>query len=150
MAKATQSSWKILAAPQHKEPLAFESHFSDAEAEKLKHGLIPQQMEDKWFVYFADGWLNFHRSWTGAQIYALRLEESPTGVTAVDSWVNREPEQYKASDTAYDRKLLTFIIDALLLNKNVVFPLRAEDENLPPGIAQHSAVGRGYAEKKGD
>jgi hypothetical protein len=113
-------------------------------------GLIPQQMEDKWFVYFADGWLNFHRSWTGAHIYALRLDSAAAGVRIAESWVNREPEQYKANDTAYDRKLLTFIIDALLLNKNAVFPVRSEDESLPAGIAQHSAVGRGYAEKKGD
>jgi hypothetical protein len=147
---ATQNAWKTLTAPQRKEPLTFEAQYSNVEAKKLKQGLIPQQMEDKWFVYFADGWLNFHRSWTGAQIYALRLEESPTGVTVIESWVNREPEQYKASDTAYDRKLLAFIIDSLLLNKDAVFPVRAGDENLPAGVAQHSAVGRAYPEQKSE
>jgi hypothetical protein len=147
---AIQTSWKTLDAPQAKEPLAFEAKFSDADAEKLMQGLIPQSMDDKWFVYFADGWLNFHRSWTGAHIYALRLDGSPDGVRVIDSWVNREPEQYRANDTAYDRKLLQFIIDALMLNKNVAFPIRTEDESLPSGIAQHSAVGRGYPEKTGD
>jgi hypothetical protein len=103
-------------------------------------------MEDKWFVYFSEGWLNFHRSWTGALIYSLRLEGSPASVRVVDSWVNREPEQYKATDIEYDRKLLHFLIDALLLKKSAVFPMPASSEPAAPGVVQHSYVGRAYPE----
>lgn len=63
--RATKSSWKILDAPRQCEPLEYEYVFDDADADRLQLGLIPQEMEDKWFVYFENGWLYLHRSWTG-------------------------------------------------------------------------------------
>lgn len=90
-------------------------------------GLVPEQMEDKWFIYYEDSWLRFHRSWTGVFIYGLRLEGSSDGVRVIDSWVNRNTEQYAAQDTDYDRKLVRFIIDAFLLKTpGTTFPM-------PPG-----------------
>jgi len=92
----------------------------------MMRGLVPGRMEDKWFIYYEDGWLRFHRSWTGAFIYALRLDGSPAGMRVTQSWVNRNPQQYKETDTAYDRKLVRFLIDTLLLRKSdIVFPTRA-------------------------
>jgi hypothetical protein len=51
----------------------YEALFTDLNADKLMEGLVPVEMEDKWFVYFEDGWLYFHRSWTGALIYWIKL-----------------------------------------------------------------------------
>src|SRR5690349_8009086 len=104
MTRATTNSWKTLPAPTLREPLGFDADFSDQDATKLLEGLVPEQMEDKWFIYHADGWLRFHRSWTGAMIYWLRLDRSPTGFRVTESWVNRDPHQYNEKDTAYDRK----------------------------------------------
>ncbi|WP_219851893.1 hypothetical protein [Methylibium rhizosphaerae] len=144
--RATPKSWNHLPAPADRADLAFQALFTDAEAEQLFLGLVPEQMEDKWFVYYEDGWLRFHRSWTGAFIYALRLDGSPAGVRVVESWVNRDPSQYKATDTEYDRKLVRFIIDAFLLRKpNVAFPMPSGPASAP-GVVQHSYVGRGYPE----
>jgi hypothetical protein len=147
MTRATHSSWKTLPAPSRKEPLGFEALFTDEEAEQMMEGLIPNQMEDKWVVYYSEGWLHFHRSWTGALIYCLRLDGSPAGVRVTDSWVNREPEQYKAVDTEYDRRLVRFLIDALLLKRNAVFPMPRGTEDAPAGVVQHSYVGRAYPEQ---
>jgi hypothetical protein len=63
----------------------------------------------------------------------LRLEGSPASVRVVDSWVNREPEQYKATDVEYDRKLLHFLIDALLLK-------RAPSSPCPPAAGRQLRV----------
>lgn len=96
-------------------------------------------MEDKWFIYFDAGWLHFHRSWTGAQIYALRLTQTPNAIVVTESWVSRDPQHHKGTDTAYDRRLLAFLIDALLLGKpDAKFPLPAGHAG-PPGAAQHMA-----------
>ena len=106
-------------------------------------GLVPGQMEDKWFVYYEDGWLRFHRSWTGAFIYALCLDGSPAGVRVIDSWVNRNQQQYAGSDTDYDRKLVSFLIDAFLLKKaGISFPMPPKVGSAPKGVVQHSYVGR--------
>ena len=113
--RATRDSWKCLPAPDLREPLEFDRLFTDTEAEQLMRGLIPEAMEDKWFIYFEEGWLRFHRSWTGAFIYALRLDDSPGGVRVVEAWANRNPEEYKGTDAAYDQRLLHFLIDTFLL-----------------------------------
>ena len=109
-------------------------------------GLIPRQMEDKWFIYFHEEWLYFLRSWTGAYVFALRLDGSPAGVRVTDSWVNREPNENKGNDDEYDRKLLSFLVDALLLGKSVQFPLPSDQFGFKPGVVQHSYVGRAYPE----
>ena len=83
----------------------------------MKQGIIPKQMEDKWFIYFEDGWLRFHRSWTGFFIYAVKLDGSPAGVRVTDSWVNRDPAQYTSTDLDYDQKMLRYLIDVALLRK---------------------------------
>ena len=62
----------------------------------------------------------------------------------VDSWVSRDPAQYKGTDVEYDRKLLRFLIDALLLRLPAVFPMPAGVESVPAGVYQHSVVGRAY------
>ena len=155
MTRATRTSWKTLPTPAQREPLEFAADFSNAETELLVMGLIPKGMEDKWFIYFEGpanrhGWLLFHRSWTGACIYGLQLEGSPAGARVVDSWVSRDPAQYKGTDVDYDRKLLRFLIDAFLLRLPAVFPMPAGVESMGPGVYQHSVVGRAYPESPPD
>jgi len=96
--------------------------------------------------FFDEGWLFFHRSWTGACIYGVRLDGSPAGVRVIDSWVNRDSDQYKCTDTEYDRKLVGFIIDAFLLGKSAQFPRPANVPQQLPGVYQHAMVGKGYPE----
>jgi hypothetical protein len=85
---------------------------------------VPQQVEDKWFVYADAGWVYFHRSRTGVLIYALRLDGSPAGVRVVESWVNRDPAQYTESDLVYDRAFLDFLIRTALLGESAELPVR--------------------------
>jgi len=139
---AASSSWKRRELPVEREDLKLEAFFTDADAEEMMQGFIPKQMEDKWFIYFEDGWLRFHRSWTGAAIYALRLEGSPAGVRVIESWVNRNPAQYTLKDTEFDRKLVTYLIDSILLKKSVPFPTPPGADNAPSGLARHHYVGR--------
>jgi hypothetical protein len=155
MTRASRTSWKNLPPPQQRESLGFEAVFDDAGTELLVLGLVPKEMEDKWFIYFEgpayrQGWLFLHRSWTGACIYGVQLERSPGGARVVDSWVSRDPTQYKGTDLDYDRKLLRFLIDALLLRRPAVFPLPAGVEAAPPGLYQHAVVGRAYPESPPD
>jgi len=148
MTIATAQSWKHLPPPAVRKDLGFEGTFTAGESERLLRGLVPMEMEDKWFVYFEDEWLRFHRSWTGAFIYALRLERSGGGFRVAESWVNRDPQQYKGDDESYDRQLLRFLIDALLLGRTgAVFPMPRVDGNAPDGVVQHVYVGRAYPER---
>jgi hypothetical protein len=117
MPSVTKESWKNLPLPERREPLGYQAVFDDADADRLMQGLKPEAMEDKWFIYFEDGWLYLHRSWTGSVIYWLKFEGSPAGIRVTESWVNRDPGQYTETDIAYDRAMLDFLIRRMLLGQ---------------------------------
>ena len=145
---ATKLSWKTLDAPDKCESLEYQYLFPYKDVDRLQLGLIPLEMEDKWFVYYENGWLYLHRSWTGILIYWLRLDRCSNGVRVVESWVNRDPKQYKETDTVYDRLMLDFLLRRMILRQDIPFPVRsADNSNAPPGIYQHHVVGRAYPEK---
>ena len=50
MGTATRASWKILPAPGRQEPLCFEAVFDDAQFRRLRNGISPKEMEDRWFI----------------------------------------------------------------------------------------------------
>lgn len=76
----------------------------------MREGFVPRDMDDRWFIYFEDGWLNFHRSWTGAHIYALRLDGSPFGVRVVDGWVSRNEDEYRSPGVEHDREFVVRLV----------------------------------------
>jgi len=45
--------------------------FTVDDVERIQRGLIPEEMEDKWFIYWLDGMLHCCRSWTGYCIYLV-------------------------------------------------------------------------------
>lgn len=119
---ATAISWKHLPAPAERENLAFEASYSSEEFSLIQEGFLPKDMEDKWFIYYDDGWLRFHRSWTGTFIYAVKFEAMSDGVRAVESWANRDSEQYRWKNIEYDRQSVRYVIDRLLLKKDTKPP----------------------------
>ena len=145
----TKDSWDTLPPPEQQERLSYNAVFTSEDGVLLKKGLKPLEMEDKWFVYFVDGWIYLHRSWTGVLIYWLKLDESSDEISISEAWVNRDLEQYKETDNNYDALMLDFLIRCLLLNQNVEFPVRPADiENSPEGVYQHHIVGRAYPERE--
>lgn len=143
--RATRASWNIRPCPEARASLAFNESYTAAEFEKIKAGCIPEAMEDKWFIFFEEPWLYMHRSWTGSCTFGVRLESSTSGVTARDAWVSRDATQYNSAGTDYDEVLLKFLIDALLLDRHVTFPLPNGFAD-SRGIYRHSMVGRAYPE----
>lgn len=149
MPRVTKDSWKTLPAPEQREAIPYDVVFTDVEGDLLVRGLRPRAMEDKWFIYFEDDWLCLHRSWTGSLIFWLKLDGCPAGVRVTKAWVNRDPEQYRETDSSYDGMMLDFLIRRLLLHQDAEFPVRPTDvANSPKGVFQHHIVGRAYPERK--
>jgi hypothetical protein len=116
---ATRRSWKNLQPlPAARAPLAIHSEFSGQEYERISCGLIPQEMEDKWFIFMEEGTLYFHRSWTGYCIYQLRLVSRGNSYVVADAWASRDREQYRWTDDSYDERQLLSLIDNMLLNRS--------------------------------
>jgi hypothetical protein len=132
-----------LPAPAEFAPLKLDCRFNAAEAAQIAGGFQPEAMEDKWLIYSEGGWVYFHRSWTGALIYWLRLEANSDGATIAESYANRDAAQYTWTDDEYDQKLLSFLIDTLLLKRDAVFPVPPKLRHDPDGLLQHHVAGAG-------
>lgn len=149
MPNAQRSDWKTQPMPDACARVAVGWPFHTHDVERMRAGLVPQQMEDKWFIFWEDGSLYFHRSWTGFCLYILRFQQTGDAWSAVECTINREPEQYSATDDDYDLRMLSFLIDCLLLGRPAAFPSKQSD----PGMAaleEWHIIGRAMLEDRGE
>ncbi|MBI2840759.1 MAG: hypothetical protein HYX75_20775 [Acidobacteria bacterium] len=145
---ANKDSWKNLPMPQETFVLGYRGELSSEEFERISCGLIPQEMEDKWFIYLDGTTLYLHRSWTGVCVYQVEFEEEAGRYSVRRALVNRDQTQYQGTDDAYDSALLHFLISNLLLGKQVEFPVPSTlSEEAPKGMFQHHISGTAYPEK---
>ena len=110
--------------PAEKSALNFHREFSAPEYEAIRAGLLSRDMDDKWDFVFDQSWLYIYRSWTGNCIFQIRLATCKNGYHTTETWVNRNPQQYNASDDIFDLALLGCLIDRFLLGKDTPFPRR--------------------------
>ncbi len=103
--------------PRLRVRIPFERNFTEAEFLRLKRGFVAESMDDRWHVFFKDPWLSFVRSWTGFCTYKVRLEDSDKGCKIAEVWVSRDLRQYGGDDPREETRLLSFLIDGLLLNR---------------------------------
>lgn len=115
--RANRDSWKTRDMPDEKKRLTFTRAYSPTEYRHLQMGFVPDEMEDKWFIYMEKDWLYFHRSWTGICVYQVRLARAKGGYEVIETWVNRDPEQYTNTDDQRDIASLNLLIDRFLIGK---------------------------------
>ena len=99
---ATAADWKNEPLPERHVRLALDFTLDATESACVRKGLIPLEMEDKWFLYFAGGTLYLHRSWTGFCIAQVQFIADGDQLRAISAEVNREPQQYTHTDDAAD------------------------------------------------
>lgn len=109
-----KSEWNMKEMPEQVEHFVIEKVLSNDELHAIQEGHKPFEMEDKWFMYYENGCLYFHRSWTGFCIYIVDLSEKGR----LNVTVNRNPEQYGEKNIEADRILLNILIDRLLKQSN--------------------------------
>jgi hypothetical protein len=95
----------------------------------MKRGFTPQEMEDRWYIYFDRGWLYFHRSWTGFCTFWVKLEDSVEGARIVEAYASRDRTQYRGTDAAADAQLLLELIETLLISRTT--DLTADQREMP-------------------
>jgi len=138
-----------LPLPEQRATIVLDLRFTSEELEQIKRGVIPEEMEDKWFVYWEDDKLHFHRSWTGFCVYVATFTCDDDGATAVEADLNRDPEQYNNADDHYDHEMIAYLIDTVLLRRPARFPSKFSSDS-KRALEQWSQVGRaGHGEHPG-
>lgn len=153
MKPALPNDWNTKPLPERFSVIALDREFSEEEMPYIKAGLIPQEMEDKWFIYWKDSELYFHRSWTGICLFVARfVREDKTGWRMVEAQANRDQEQYGETSDSRDAQLIFYLIDLLLLRRPASYPSRSNDP-AERTMANWAMVGRamlGQGPKPGD
>ncbi len=144
MKTATRDSWNnVKPMPEKRARLPYARAFDAEEHARVVRGLVPAEMEDKWFVFYEAPWLWFHRSWTGIAIYGVKLRPEGEGSVVEEACVNRATEEYRETEDAHDAAILAFLVDRLLLGRDVPFPVRADFPADKRELLIHHVVGHG-------
>ena len=141
MRAAQASDWNNTPLPTQRARLDVTGTYTPAEMAHIRRGLVPEQMEDKWFIYWADDRLHLHRSWTGFCVYVAEFGQRDGTDVLLGADVNRNPEEYGSTDDRYDAALLLYLIDVLLLHLDTEMP-RLTDSDMQHTAATWSQVGR--------
>jgi len=72
--KATRNSWTNIKMKSFYE-INLNYVFTEQDYCNMNNGIIPKEMEDKWFIFSEDNIVYFHRSWTGICVYELVLNK---------------------------------------------------------------------------
>ena len=102
MKRAERSDWNNEVLSSQRITIDLTRTFTENEMNYITMGVIPEQMEDKWFIYWQDDTLYFHRSWTGVCIYMVRFKKVDEQYTIFEADIDRNPEEYKEEDTLKD------------------------------------------------
>lgn len=119
---ARPSDWKTFPLPAKRTTIRLNRTFSREEMKQIRQGVVPQQMEDKWFIYWQEDTLYFHRSWTGFCLYVVHFTTTEEGCRMTKAEVNRDPEQYGGIDDEKDAAIISWLIDLLLLHRRASSP----------------------------
>jgi len=141
MKTAKPTDWKTQVLPSMRINIHLDRIFSPQEMKRILRGLVPEQMEDKWFIYWKDDTLFFHRSWTGFCIYVVRFAADGDTYRMIEADVNRDPAQYKGTSDERDAEKISYLVDVLLLHQEAVFP-SDEPSSKKQALMNWNQVGR--------
>ncbi len=112
---ATRDDFRITPMPESHVDIAVDCLLPAAAMDRIRLGVVPDAMEDKWFVYWEDGHLYFHRSWTGFCVYVARIVEDAGDWRVTSIRANREPGQYSCDDDDEDAGTALFVLHVVVL-----------------------------------
>lgn len=116
---ATRDRWKTEPLPEKRVPITIDRTFSHEAYLRISQGVVPTEMEEKWFIFLEDDWLYLHRSWTGICIFKLKLQPSGPAWRVAEAWANADPEQYTETDPEQMVKTALNVIHMHFLSSDI-------------------------------
>jgi len=95
----------------------------------VRRGVIPHQMEDKWFMYCTGNSIHMRRSWTGYLVYEIKFDLRGDGMYLQQLLINRNTKQYSGTDDNFDKALALFLLKTFLLRLPSQYPTKEDTEN---------------------
>ena len=111
---ATRTSWEAKEIDLPK-TISLKIHFTPRQFNLIKQGLIPKQMEDKWFIFYENRFLYMHRSWTGFGIYKAEIIKKGEFYAFDEFMTERNKEKNSNEDDEADKDIFVNLIAGGLL-----------------------------------
>lgn len=125
-----KKNWKVKKLPKKRASINFTGSYTEEQYDLIKRGFVPQQMEDRWFIYWEKDKLYFHRGSTGYCVYVVSFKNEGDRHVVSEALANRDDKQYTNKDDQEDVTLLGKIIENRLLRPS------EEGDTEPPGFMQ--------------
>ncbi len=87
----TRTDWKTQPLSEPFAEVDLDIEVSEGVMERIRLGLLPEQMEDKWFLYYEHPHLHAHRSWTGFAAFILTFEQRGSAWRIVGAKISQDP-----------------------------------------------------------
>ena len=104
----------LSALPAARKKLVVDLVYSNQQMARIIRGFIPHSSDDKWIIYYEDGSLYLHRSWTGLCLYRVDFAPVDNGWAMTAVWINDHPAQ-RHSFEGDEFKFLLEMIDIHLM-----------------------------------
>jgi len=115
---ATRDSWKNQPITNPKR-IEINLKFNEDQFQTIKKGLIPHVMEDKWFIFFENDILYFHRSWTGYGVFKAKFTRENNEYIIKEFFAERNKDYYGNEDDNHDKNELILLIYLGLLKIDI-------------------------------
>jgi hypothetical protein len=118
---ASATSWK------HKPfkdgiPLPYQAIFDSEQFARVRAGFVPQEMEQKWFIYFEEPHLFIHRSWTGRPVYRLALRKVEKGAEVTEALWSKDLAEAPGASFDYEVQMLDYLVSGFFLGQSKPLP----------------------------
>ena len=113
--------WKTIPIAENADQLPANKLYHLEQWDQISRGLMPEEMEDKWFIYEENYWVYFHRSWTGICIFKAHFSIQGENLVLDEAFVDAETlgENLVRKDRYQD--FLYWLVDHFLLGKDIPF-----------------------------
>ena len=88
---AKSSDWTIKPMPANTSSVKCSLQYTDAQMVHIKQGIIPEEMEDKWFIYFKKSKLYIYRSWSGICLYIVKFDNNSAIKIIINNYKDFNP-----------------------------------------------------------
>jgi hypothetical protein len=98
-------------------PFAYQATFTRDEYEVMRRGVVPQDMDDKWFIFCDGESLFFYRSWSGYGIYRVDLREQDNQWVVARASVTTNTDHYQCDTDEREASRLDTVVRRVLLRE---------------------------------
>ena len=75
MKAAQAADWNIKPIPTDMYSINCKLQYTDKQFDMMKKGAIPEEMEEKWFIYYNNSNLYIYRSWSGICVFIVKFSD---------------------------------------------------------------------------